>query len=416
MNVDQLTSIEDVERFLDGSQPVVYAVGSSKKERYKWIQTTLVRLEYYGLTRKQKGVVLKFIAKITSYSRQQITRLVAQYKATGRIKRKPLLVNHGFQKRYSNEDIRLLVEIDKLHGAPSGPAAKKYCERAYNIYGETEYETLSHISISHLYNLRKTHRYRQQSKTYTKTQARQVNIGERRKPVTNSEPGYLRVDTVHQGDLDGEKGVYHINAVDEEVQFQVVCSVSKISEAYLVPVLRFMLEAFPYPIKGFHSDNGSEYINKTVAGLLEKLRVEFTKSRSRQTNDNALVESKNGAVVRKIFGYTHIPQKWASELNEFNYNHLIPYINFHRPCYFAQLKIDKKGKQRKKYPYKAMMTPYEKLKSLTNADDKYLKEGITFDLLDQVASAMSDSEAAKRMNEARNLLFGLIFEQNRARA
>ena len=415
MNVDQLTSTEEIERFLDGSQAVVYAVGTSKEERYKWIQTTLIRLGYYGLTRKEKGVVLKFIAKITSYSRQQITRLVSQYKATGRINRKSPIVNNGFQKRYSNEDIRLLARIDNIHGAPSGPAVRKLCQRACRLHGETEYENLSQISISHLYNLRKSQRYRQQSRTYTKTQARQINIGERRKPITNGEPGYLRVDTVHQGDLDGEKGVYHINAVDEEIQFQVVCSVSKISEVYLVPVLRFMLEAFPYPIKGFHSDNGSEYINKTVAGLLEKLRVEFTKSRSRKTNDNALVESKNGSVVRKIFGHTHIPQKWASELNEFNYNHLIPYINFHRPCYFAQLEIDKKGKQRKKYPYEAMMTPYEKLKSLMDAD-KYLKEGITFDLLDQVANLMSDSEAAKRMNEARDELFGLIFEQNRTRA
>ena len=132
-----------------------------------------------------------------------------------------------------------------------------------------------------------------------------------------------------------------------------------------------MLEAFSHSIKGFHSDDGSEYINKTVASLLEKLRVEFTKSRSRKTNDNALVESKNGAVIRKIFGHTHIAQKWAPELNEFNYNHLIPYINFHRPCYFSQIKIDEKGKQRKKYPYEAMMTPYEKLKSLEDAD-KYL--------------------------------------------
>lgn len=415
MNLDQLTSIEDIERFLDGSQSVIYAVGASKDERYKWIQSTLTRLSYYRLTRKEKGVVLKLAAKITGYSRQQITRLVAQYKATGKIKRKAPIVNNGFQKRYSNNDIQLLAKLDNLHGAPSGPAVKKLCERAYRLHGETEYEALSHISISHLYNLRKTKRYRHHSKTFTKTQSRQVNIGERRKPMTNGEPGYIRVDTVHQGDLDGEKGVYHINAVDEEIQFQVVCSVSKISEAYLIPVIRFMLEAFPYAIKGFHSDNGSEYINKTVAKLLEKLRVEFTKSRSRRTNDNALVESKNGSVVRKIYGYTHIPQKWASELNEFNYNHLIPYINFHRPCYFSKITVDKKGKQIKKYPYEAMMTPYEKLKSLTDAD-QYLKEGITFDLLDQVASAMSDSDAAKRMNEARDKLFGLIFKQNRARA
>jgi transposase InsO family protein len=69
------------------------------------------------------------------------------------------------------------------------------------------------------------------------------------------------------------------------------------------------MEAFPFVIQGFHADNGSEYINQRVAERLNKLLIEFTKSRSRPTNDNALVESKNGAVVRKHLGYAHIPQK-----------------------------------------------------------------------------------------------------------
>ena len=68
--------------------------------------------------------------------------------------------------------------------------------------------------------------------------------------------------------------------------------------------------------------NGSEYINKQVAKLLEKLLIEFTKSRARQTNDNALAESKNASIVRKYLGYSHIPQKWAPLINEFNQTYL----------------------------------------------------------------------------------------------
>lgn len=83
----------------------------------------------------------------------------------------------------------------------------------------------------------------------------------------------------------------------------------EISEQYLIPVLETLLQAFPFKIKGFHSDNGSEYINQRVAQLLKKLHIGFTKSRSRHSNDNALVESKNGAVIKKILGYIHIPQK-----------------------------------------------------------------------------------------------------------
>ena len=110
-------------------------------------------------------------------------------------------------------------------------------------------------------------------------------------------------------------------------QFEIVCTVEKISEQYLMPAIKQLLDCFPFVIKGFHSDNGSEYINYKVAALLLKLLIEFTKSRSRQTNDNALAESKNGSVVRKLFGYAHIPQRWASLINTFNHSTLFPLMN-----------------------------------------------------------------------------------------
>ena len=142
------------------------------------------------------------------------------------------------------------------------------------------------ISVSHLYNLRKSKVYIRQRRHFEKTRSTPSKIGERRKPQPNGKPGYIRIDTVHQGDLDKRKGVYHINAVDEITQFEVVCTVEKISGCYLMPALEQMLEAFPFTLQGFHSDNGSEYINKRVAALLEKLRVEFTKSRSRHSNES----------------------------------------------------------------------------------------------------------------------------------
>ncbi len=109
---------------------------------------------------------------------------------------------------------------------------------------------------------------------------------ERRKPKPNGQPGYIRIDTVHQGDQDKQKGVYHINAVDELTQFEVICSVEKISETFLIPIIKQLLDKFPFKIINFHSDNGSEYINQHVAKLLKKLLIEFTKSRSRQTNES----------------------------------------------------------------------------------------------------------------------------------
>ena len=115
------------------------------------------------------------------------------------------------------------------------------------------------------------------------------------------------MDTVHQGDLDGAKGVYHINTVDEITQYEHVGTVQAISERFLVPVLEALIDAYPFEIVGFHADSGSEYINHQVAALLNKLHIgQFTKSRARQCNDNALVEGKNGAVIRHYLGSTKI--------------------------------------------------------------------------------------------------------------
>ena len=228
-------------------------------------------------------------------------------------------------------------------------------------------------------------------------------------------PGYIRIDSVHQGDQDGVKGVYHINAVDGVTQFHLVATCEKISEAYLLPVIRQLLDGFPFVILGFHADNGSEYINYQVATLLEKLRIEFTKSRPRHSNDNALAESKNGAVVRKHLGYAHIPQQFAEQVNAFCAKHLNPYINFHRPCFFPETITDAKGNERKRYCYEGMKTPYEKLKSLPSAC-QYLKLGITVEQLDAIASRISDNEAALALNHARRTLFQSISAASRKQA
>ena len=414
MNAKDLTTIDQLSAFLEGTQRVAFQVASDKDSRYQWIQRTLVKFRYKSLRKPDKGVLIQYLVKVSGYSRQQITRLVKQYRDTGRLVRRQRTVK-GFSRRFTDDDIRLLVTMDMRHNTPNGLTMKKLCERAYVVFDEQAYHRLASISVAHLYNLRKSTPYLRQRRHQEKTRSKTSHIGERRKPQPDGKPGYLRIDTVHQGDWDKQKGVYHINAVDEVIQMQMVLSLEKISERYLIPILKQLLADFPLVIQGFHSDNGSEYINKRVAELLEKLRIEFTKSRSRQTNDNALVESKNGHVVRKIFGHGHISQRWASLINDFNRQHLNPYINYHRPCLFPVIITDSKGKQRKRYPYQSLMTPYEKLKSLPDAD-QYLKHGITFEILDAIAYQQSDNEAADELQKARRQLFKTIHERETKRA
>jgi transposase InsO family protein len=385
-------------------------------ERYDFIARTLQRFGYHRLPRCSKGVVLRFLERVSGYSRQQLTRLVKRGGGQRPLIKRYCASRTSFARTYTSADVRLLAQTDTLHSTLSGLATKKLMERAYGVFGDARYERLAVISVAHLYNLRQRPVYQRLRQVWSKTRPVTVAIGERRAPAPHGQPGYLRVDSVHQGDRDGVKGVYHINTVDCVTQYEAVATCERISEAFLLPVLAALLASFPFVIKGFHSDNGSEYINHEVANLLNKLLIEEqTKSRSRHCNDNAQAESKNGAIVRKHLGYSHIPQCFATLVNAFCGDHLNPYINFHRPCLFAETITDAKGRQRKRYPYRLMMTPYEKLKSLDQAE-QFLKPGITFEQLDVQAGAISDNEAAQRLNDARAELFKTISNRSKKAA
>ena len=411
MNDEQLHTLAELQAFLDGTVAVDFAVVADA--RYDFIARTVRRFGYGRLKRADKGVVLRFLERVSGYSRQQLTRLVKRG-----AERRPLIKRYrasrtSFARTYTSADVLLLAHTDTLHGTLSGLATKKLMERAYDMFGDARYERLATISVAHLYNLRQRAGYERHRQVWTKTRSVTISIGERRAPAPNNQPGYLRVDSVHQGDRDGVKGVYHINTVDCVTQYEGVATCERISEAFLIPVLEALLQSFPFVIKGFHSDNGSEYINRHVAKLLNKLLIEEqTKSRSRHSNDNAQAESKNGSIVRKHLGYSHIPQRFAALVNTFCQDHLNPYINFHRPCLFAETITDTKGRVRKRYPYQLMMTPYEKLKSLDSAE-QFLKPGITFQQLDAQAHAISDNEAARRLNSARAILFKTVFNRSK---
>jgi len=408
MNVKHLQTLQHVIDFLHGSSAFEPA-SATQTERYQWIDQTLRHFRYASHSKADKGVLIAYLCRMSGYSRQQITRLIGRYGTQGKLIWS-VTPAKGFVSRYSAEDVRLLAEIDALHDTPSGPAVKKLCERAWQRFGDLRFERLAGISVAHLYNLRKHSEYRKIRVAHDKTRPVKNAIGVRRKPDPQGRPGFIRIDTVHQGDLDGVKGLYHINAVDEVTQFEVVFTVERISEQFLIPALAALLETFPFQILGFHADNGSEYINRHVAELLEKLRIELNKSRPHHCNDNALAESKNAAVVRKILGYCHIPQKFAPQVNRFNQDYLVPYVNYHRPCFFPETFTDAKGKQRKRYRYERMMTPYDKLKSLPNAD-QFLKPGLSFQSLNDIAYAISDNEAAQRLQQARYQLFESIDER-----
>lgn len=295
---------------------------------------------------------------------------------------------------------RLLAAVDTAHEGLSGPAVRRIVQREYRVFGKAEFQRLAQISASHIYNLRRAAVYRRQRIVMCHTRARQVPIGERRKPDPQGQPGYLRVDTVHQGHHDGQPGLYHLNSVDTVTQWQVVGAVETISERHLVPVLEALLHQFPFRILGFHCDNGSEFLNYTVARLLHKLLAEFTKSRPYRTTDNALVEGKNGAVVRKHIGYGPLAAEQAAALQKFYTAYFNPYLNYHRPCGFATVRITARGQRQRRYRPDDYRTPYEKLLSLPRWE-QFLKPAVTAARLAAQAARRSDTEAAQQMQRAK---------------
>jgi transposase len=340
MDDKQIQTLEQIQQFVASSRGIEFC-GLNLKEKYLWTEEMLRKFKYPWLKRKGKGILRRYIEKVTGYSRSQVARLVGRYQESG-ILRVTEYHRHRFPEKYTLAEVGLLAKTDELHGWLSGPATKRILEREYEVYGHAQFEKIRGISVAQIYNLRHSNRYR--VKHYTHTKPVVSRIGERVRPEPQGRPGYIRVDTVHQGDDKRQKGVYHINAVDEVTQWEIVTSVPRITEYDLEPLLENILNQFPFHIRGFHSDNGGEYVNRTVAELLNKLLIRFTRSRPRRPDDNGLVESKNGSIIRKNLGYAHIPQGCASLLNVYHREHLNPYINFHRPCFFPVAVIDHKGK------------------------------------------------------------------------
>lgn len=409
MDLTRIGTVEEIEHLLKTNADISFPEEMSKKERYDLLNKILLNLKYKKLKKSEKTIVKKLLTKLTGYSERQIKRIIKKYK-------EGKLVWQPWQKEvskhiYTRKDIVLLHETDMAHLCPSGTTISAILKREFSVFKRSDFECISGISVSHIYRLRQSKTYQCLGITFTKTKNTPAQYGERRKPHPNGMPGFFRVDTVHQGDKGQKKGVYYVNITDEVTQWEYVFCVPAISEKYMKQVLGWLSWQCPFQILNFHSDNGSEFINKVVSELLSKLHIKQTKSRPRRHNDNGLIESKNGSVVRKFFGHVHIPatEKNAQLLNNFCIEWLNVYLNFHRPCAFPSSILDNRGKEKILYKQADYQTPYEKLKSLPNAK-QFLNPVSSFADLDKTAYKYSDTLFAQNLIQARQNIFqNLLF-------
>jgi hypothetical protein len=400
MNDEAVTTVDELADIVLLGKGIAFE-GKERTEIYAWIEAVLGKFGYFGETKKNRGIVKRYLIMMTGYGEEQVDKLIRRKKITG-VVRPMRRTQHTFPVIYTPSDIALMAEVDRAESYRNGRAMKKTLKDMRETYADARFERLADISVSHIYRLRGTKIYQSHTLHHSKTNPVTTPIGTRKKPEPFGRPGFIRVDSVHQGDQDKEKGVYHINLVDEVTQWEVASAVEAISEHFLLPALEAAFEQFPFIILNFHSDNGSEYINYTVSRLLQKMKAEQTKSRSRTTNDNALVEGKNASVIRKHMGHAHIPRGNAKAIELFYRGYFNPYVAYHRQCAFADEVVDAKGKARKNY--ETYLTPCEKLLSIPNVET-FLKPGVTEESLQRIRMAETHLAAAKKMQEEKYKLF-----------
>ena len=414
MNFLKLRTMVQLRQFVQGTQAVQFEPRADASTRYGHVARVIAHFDYARLGRADRSVVLRYLERTSGYSSAQIKRLTARVLGGEVLRQRYVRPAQAYAQRFTDEDIVALAQVDRAFDTLSGAATTHVLWRQWHAYGDARFERLSTLSVSHLYNLRKSPRYERERVQRNKTTSspRGSQIGQRRPPEPQGQAGFIRIDSVHQGDHDGIKGVYHINAVDIVTQWQVVVCVEHISHSFMGHAMALLVEQFPFTLKGIHADNGVEYINWRMLELMEDARIELTKSRPRRSTDNALVEGKNGAVVRKMFGFAHIARSRAGLLNEFNHEHFNPLNNLHRPCLFASLQDDprKPGRTRKRYDARDAQTPLEKLASLPKAL-RNLKPGVTIKALQTQARRQSDLQAAQARNAAWEELAPMLYRK-----
>ena len=396
MNDSRIINITQIRAFLKGSQEFDFSLRAALiDKKYEFINETVKRLGYVKLPKRDKKIVIQYFKKIVGYKKTQLSKLINQA-TVGELKKIPYKRVRP-HKIYTSYDVKLLEKTDEFHLRLSEGATKEILRRQFEVFHQNNYQTISRISHSHITNLRHSQVY--SSHWINHTKARNIPIGLTMPPENFGRPGSIRVDVVHQRD------VYHINSIDELTQWEIVVCVPQISEVCMLPALKEVFEQYPFVIFNFHSDRGGENINYQVADFLQRLLIKQTKSRSYHSNDNALVETKNGSVIRKNMGWQHINQNMTDKVSDYYKTFFNPYLNFHRPCAFPTIIIDDKGK--KKRIYHSYLTPYEALKGITEGH-KYLKPDISFEKLDKIAYQYSDNDFAEIVRNEERKLFDLI--------
>jgi len=247
-NLDKL-SLSEMEQLLSGSRKITFQIEDTE-EKYKLIAAVLKTPRYAKLDKQNKGIVRRFLQAVTTTSRAQLTRLIARWMENRQILRRPA-VRPEFTVRYTPEDIALLAATDAAHEDLSGPALCHILRREFEVFGNQQYQRLAGISVSHLYNLRSSPAYPSQQGPHRR--APQIR-SQGQAGISPSRHCASGPQGRRRGDL-----LYQLRRYGHTVAEHRMCSHDQ-RTAHDASA-GTILHQYPFRILGFHSDNGSEFLN-----------------------------------------------------------------------------------------------------------------------------------------------------------
>jgi hypothetical protein len=186
-------------------------------------------------------------------------------------------------------------------------------------------------------------------------------------------PGFVEADLVaHSGPMTRGSFVQTLTLTDIATGWTECAPLLVREQRLLTEVLTEVRKRLPFPLLGFDTDNDSVFMNETVRDYCLAAGIAFTRCRPYRKNDQAWVEQKNGAVVRRIVGYRRFEGLAAAAALAELYVSVRLFVNFFQPSFKLAEKTREGAKVYKRYHPPA--TPYQRLMADPRASEEVKRQ------------------------------------------
>lgn len=329
--------------------------------------TEAVGERYRRSDRNEKREILDEFVQVTGYHRKHAIRVL-------RREPQPPRAKPGPQRRYDDEVRVALITLWEAADRICGKRLKALIPTLIDSMMRHGHLTLSK-EVRHRLNQISTatidrllHDVREQAFSGQRRRAGGVGNAIRRAvPIrtfsdwNNPLPGYLEVDFVeHYGGtkIDGDF-VHSFVMTDIATGWTECLAMPYRSGAFVLEHVERVSRALPFPLRGLDCDNDTAFMNEAVFAFCKATGIELTRSRAYKKNDQAWVEQKNGAVVRRLVGYGRLRGSEATQTLASLYEVSRLYINFFQPSFKLKSKTRHGAKVTKRY--EAPLTPLERV-------------------------------------------------------